>query len=104
MDKVSIGEQKLLGMLRAAGQPKKASYNPSEVVAILGICPRTFWTMVGDYEPDPDSGQPLNPATLDSYMLRRSRRVRHDELAAYLERNNTYQRNNAIDPRQMALF
>jgi hypothetical protein len=27
-----------------------------------------------------------------------------NELAAYLARNNTYERTNAIDPRQMGLF
>jgi hypothetical protein len=71
---------------------------------ILGIGDRTFWRMVSSYELNPEAEQPRHPTTLDSYILRRSRRVRYDELAAYLARNNTYERTNAIDPRQMGLF
>ncbi len=101
MTVIELAEIKLQGMLKAAGLPKKPSYSPGEVQAILGICERTFWYMVSSFEPDPETGQPIKPATLDSYMLRRSRRVRYDELTAYLSRNNTYERNNAVDPRQI---
>jgi len=109
-----LAEAKLQGMLKTArvkrqgghvvGLPKKSSYTPAEVQAILGISDRTFWRMVSGYEIDPDTEAPLNPATLDSYMLNRTRRVRYDELVEYLARNNTYQRNNAADPKQMAMF
>lgn len=99
-----LAEQRLLGMLRAAGLPKKSSYAPGEVQAILGVSDRTFWRLVAAYERDPDTGQPTCPCSLDSYMLRRSRRVRFDELVEFLSRNNTYERVHGVDPRQMGLF
>ncbi len=104
MKGIELAEKKLQGMLTAAEMAKKPSYSPGEVQEVLGFSDRTFWRMVSSYELDPETEQPRHPATLDSYMLRRSRRVRYDELAAYLARNNTYERNNAIDPRQMGLF
>lgn len=100
----SHAEEKLKGMLRAAGLVVKPSYTGAEVQRILQISPRTFWYMLSSYEPNPDSGRPRNPATLDSYMLNRTRRVRYDELASYLERNNTYERNHGPDPNQLELF
>ena len=99
-----LAEQRLLGMLRSAGLPKKSSYAPGEVKDILGVSDRTFWRLVAAYERDPDTGQPTCPCSLDSYMLRRSRRVRFDELVEFLGRNNTYERVHGVDPRQMGLF
>lgn len=98
-----VAEKKLEGMLRVAGLPKKASYRPGEVCAILGIVEKTFYNLVNRYEPNPETGQPVNPNSLDSYRMSHHR-VRHEELVAYLERNNTYRRNNAADPNQLALF
>ncbi len=43
-------------------------------------------------------------ATLDSYMTRGHHRVRYDELVDYLTRNRTWNRQNAVDPRQLGLF
>ena len=99
-----LAEQKLVGMLEAAGLPKKASYHPGEVCAILGISDRTFWRLVSAYEPDEGRDRPTIPYSLDSYTLARSRRVRYDELVEFLARNNTYERANAPDPRQLSLF
>lgn len=101
---LEVAEERLVGMLRAAGLRKKASYAPGEVQAVLAISDRTFWRLVAAYERDPDSCQPVTPCSLDSFMLRRSRRVRFDELVEFLRRNNTYERVNAVDPRQMGLF
>ncbi len=95
-------EEKLTGMLKAAGIAKKSSYRPGEVQQILGICERTFYNLVSRYEPDPETGKPMNPNSLDSFKLTHHR-VRYDELVNFLGRNNTYQRNNA-DPRQMVMF
>lgn len=90
------------GMLRAAGIPKRASYHPHEVCALLAISSRQFAIMCEGYEPGPD-GRPRNPATLNSFMLRRERRVTHDELEAYLVRNNTHTRLYR-EPEQLGLF
>ena len=99
-----LAEQKLKGMLRVADIPAKPSFGPGEVQRIMGISDRTFWRLVSAFEIDPTTDQLLTPTCLDSYMLRRSRRVRYDELVAYLDRNQTWERVNAIDPRQMELF
>jgi len=96
-------EQKLAGMLKAAKIQVKPSYRPGEVQLILGISERTFYYLVSRYEPDPETGEPRNPNSLDSYKLSHHR-VRYEELVAFLARNNTYQRNNQVDPRQMAMF
>jgi len=104
MTVIELAEVKLKGMLKAAGLKKKASYHPGEVQAILGCSDRTFWRLVSAYELDPETERPVHPASLDSYMLARSRRVRYDELVSFLARNNTYERNNAPDPRQIEMF
>jgi len=97
-------EQKLLGMLAAAELPKKASYAPGEVQAILGCSESTYWRLLARFERDPVTGRLKHPDCLDSYMLQRTRRVRYDELVDYLTRNNTYERQHAVDPRQIPLF
>ena len=56
------------------------------------------------WEPDPATGNLLKAASLDSFLLRRERRVRFDELVSYLERNHAYQRKYGPDPQQMRLF
>jgi hypothetical protein len=95
----------LEGMLCAAGLPVRASYRPGEVCRVLGISERTFWYLTERYEISPATGSPLRPDSLDSYLLSCHRRVRFAELAAFIERNNTYERRNAaVDPRQMPLF
>lgn len=99
-----VAEQKLKGMLAAAQLPVKASYVREQVCAILGISDRTFYRYVSMHEIDPKSAAPVHPWTLDSYMTRGHHRVRYDELVAYLERNRTYERKHAIDPRQLDMF
>jgi hypothetical protein len=99
-----VAEEKLNGMLAAAGLPVKASYVREQVCAILGISARTFYRYVSLHELDPDSSAPMYPWTLDSYMTRGHHRVRYDELVAYLARNRTYERKNAVDPRQLDMF
>lgn len=99
-----LAEKKLEGMLRAAGLARKASYAPGEVQALLGCSESTYWRLLARCERDPDTGALRHPDCLDSYMLQRTRRVRYDELVDYLARNNTYERNHAVDPRQLGLF
>ena len=99
-----ISEDQFQEMLSHAGLPVRASYRPGEVCSILGISSRTFWRLTERYEKDPETGEPVNPNSIDSYLLRSHRRVRYQELVAYLKRNNTYERRNAPDPRQMLLF
>lgn len=104
MTVTEIAEQKLKGMLKAAEIPVRPSYTRAQVCEILGISKRTFWRMVADYEVDQPSGEPMHPATLDSYMTRGHHRVRYAELVSYLRRNRTWERRNAVDPRQMDWF
>jgi hypothetical protein len=79
-------------LFKTVGIPVKASYARSEVCRILDISPRTFWTMVSKYEPDSETGLPIDPATLDSYKLRGHRRVTFSELEAFFIRNRSYDR------------
>ncbi|WP_321495615.1 helix-turn-helix domain-containing protein [uncultured Desulfobacter sp.] len=99
-----ISDDQFQEMLTLAGLPVRPSYRPGEVCSILGISPRTFWRLTERYEIDSDTGQPAHPDSIDSYLLRSQRRVRYQEIIAYLRRNNTYERRNAPDPGQMLLF
>ncbi len=98
-----ISDEKFKEMLTQSSLPVRASYRPGEVCSILGISPRTFWRLTEQYD-DPEGTGPRNPNSLDSYLLRSHRRVRYNEILAYLNRNNTYERRNAPDPRQMLIF
>jgi hypothetical protein len=69
-------------MLSAAGVPLKPSYTRPEVCRILGISTRTFWYLVDAHGPE----------SLDSYLLRRHRRVPITALAAFLARNRAEER------------
>jgi len=99
-----ISDEKFREMLSQSGLKVRASYRPGEVCSVLGISPRTFWRLTEQYEIDPEGSGPRNPNSLDSYLLRSHRRVRYNEILSYLNRNNTYERRNSIDPRQMLLF
>jgi hypothetical protein len=83
-------------MIKACGLPILGSYKRSEVCKILGISERTFWRMITEYERDEGTGQPRNPATLDSFMIRGQKRVRFGELVDFITRNNTYESQNAV--------
>ncbi len=96
--------EELQGMLDVARIPAKPSYRRHEVCGILNISRSTFQVLVERFEPDMESGEPLRPDSIDSYMHQRERRVRFHELIAYLRRNNTYQRKNAMDIRQLSLW
>lgn len=96
-------EEKLKGMLAAAGLPVRGSYRSGEICAILGIGSATFWRLVNRFERD-ETGRVAHPDCLDSYMIRLQRRVTYSELVAFLTRNNSYTRQNAVDPKQMGLF
>ena len=100
---VKTAENQLEGMLRTAGIPKRPSYRPVEVCTLLSISSRQFAYMCEAYEPGTE-GCPRDPATPNSFMLRRDRRVSHDELVSYLVRNNTHTRTYAVEPQQMSLF
>lgn len=97
-------EDRLKGMLQAAGLPAKASYTQPETALILGVSERTIQRMTAEYEPDAH-GYPRYPGTLDSTLSRGGwPKISYTELVAYLERNRTYTRRNAADPRQIDLF
>lgn len=96
-------EEKLKGMLAAAQLPIRGSYRSGEVCNLLGIGEATFWRLVNKCERD-DRGNLRCPDCLDSFMLSLQRRVHYTELVEFLARNNSYQRQNAIHPDQMALF
>ncbi len=100
----TAAEKKLTGMLESAGLARKPSYRPGEVQLILGVSDRFFRYLTERYELDPQTGELARPDCLDSYLLRRHRRVRYDEIVAFLARNNTYKRRNTVDTRQMMLF
>jgi len=95
-------EAKLKQLLSVAGLPVRPSYRRQEVCLILGIDKRTFWRMTAHHEPTADGQR--HPATLDSYMTIGHRRVRYHELVDYLRRNRSWQRQNAVDPRQLGFF
>ncbi|MDW7643432.1 MAG: DNA-binding protein [Desulfuromonadales bacterium] len=99
-----LAERKFMGMLEASGAPKKASYNRAEFCRIFGISERTFYRMVAAHDLDPETGEPLFPWTVDSYMTRGHHRVRYAECVDYLARNRTIERKLAADPRQMSIF
>ncbi|MCP3942201.1 MAG: DNA-binding protein [Desulfobacteraceae bacterium] len=99
-----ISDEKFKEMLSQSSLPIRASYRPGEVCSLLGISSRTFWRLTEQYEIDQATGSPRNPNSLDSYLLRSHRRVRYNEILAYLNRNNTYERRNSPDPRQMLIF
>lgn len=82
--------------IEAAGLPIRGSYRSIEVCKILGISKRTFFRMISQYEPNPATGKPINPATLDSYKILSHRRVRLNEIIDYIYRNNTYEAFNKL--------
>ncbi|ACL06451.1 putative cytoplasmic protein [Desulfatibacillum aliphaticivorans] len=93
---MQASESVFKGMLKVAGLPVRPSYRPSEVCALFGISSRQFSRMVCDYERHPNTGAPLDPSTLYSFMLRKERRVPYSEMVDYIQRNDTYERNNGI--------
>lgn len=98
-----MSKEKLNEMIGVAKLAIRPNYRPNEVCLILGISDRTFWRYTDSYEQD-EYGRPKHPASLDSYLLRRERRVSYQELANFLARNQTWERRNADDPRQLLLF
>lgn len=90
-------------MLETAGISMKPSYNPSEVRRILHISERTLHRMTQEWEPDPKTGA-IPPGTLDSYLTRGHRRVRHEELVRYLRENRYHERVYGTDGRQLEMF
>jgi hypothetical protein len=98
-----MSKEKLNEMLAIADLHIRPSYRPNEVCLILGISERTLRRYTDSYEKD-EFGLPRHPASLDSYLLHRERRVSYQELAAFLSRNQTWERRHAEDPRQLLLF
>jgi len=96
-------EEILKGMLSATGVPVRASYSSGEVCDIFGIGIATFWRLLNRFELN-EKGELLRPDCLNSFQLRSHRRIAYPELVNFLARNNSYQRQNAISPDQMALF
>ncbi|WP_028314683.1 helix-turn-helix domain-containing protein [Desulfatibacillum aliphaticivorans] len=101
---VKTAEMQLKGMLDVAKIPAKPSYTPGDVCRILGISDRTFRRRANTYEPGPSETTPMDPECIDTYSTGGHKRVRHDELVAYLIRNQTYARINAEQPQQLSLF
>lgn len=83
-------------IIMATGLPILGCYNPTEVCKILGISWRTFSRMTNEYEPHPETGKPVKPGTLNSFQIRGQKRVPFTELAAFLARNNTYEKQNSF--------
>ena len=77
-------EKQLYRLLKNIGTPIRPSYNIAEVCCILGISRRTFHRMIVKKEPC-NNGKALN-----SYIKHNERRVSFSDLAAYMERNNTF--------------
>lgn len=100
---ITAARARLDGMLSAAGLPRRASYNRAEVCRVLHISERTFWRYSAHHEVEPATGLGLRPWTLDSYMTRGHYRIRYDELADWLRRNRSYERNCSVDSRQLVL-
>jgi hypothetical protein len=88
--KMTVDEFKKL--MTATGVPVRAYYNPKEVCSILGIYDRTFWRLTAGYEPDGKTGQPVEPCTIKSILLRRERRVSLIELVDFMTRNDENER------------
>lgn len=99
-----MSDEQFREMLSQTGLSVRASYRPGEVCSLLGISSRTFWRLTERYETDPATDRPVDPNSIDSYLLRSHRRVRYSEIFAYLNRNNTYERRNAHDPNQQLMF
>lgn len=103
MTQKELAEIKLKGMLAACELPVKGSYCTSEICSILGIGDATFWRLLAKYEVT-EGGDLKRPDCLASFTLSQNRRVAYPELVDFLQRNNTYQRQYAVDPAQMQLF
>ena len=88
---------KVKEIIELVGLPIRGSYRPGEVCKILGISQRSFHRMTREYERDPLTGSPRNPATLDSFWTRGQRRVLINELIDFLTRNNAYDRVSGMD-------
>jgi transposase len=96
-------DDQLREMITACGFNVRGSYRHAEVCRILGISRATFYRLTDSWKPD-DEGNPVNPCSLKTYMLRAERRVSWDELVSFLERNDSWERQYGYDPRQMDLF
>ncbi len=83
-------EKQLYQLLKNIGLPVRPSYNIPDVCCILGISRRTFHKMIVKIEPT-NNGKALN-----SYIKHNERRVSFSELAAYIERNNTFMVQNGL--------
>lgn len=81
-------------MIKAINLPIRASYRPGEVLAILGLSDRHFRRITSNYEENPETGRPLEPYMLKSFLMKRERRVSINELVDFINRNNSYERNN----------
>ena len=77
-------------LLDNIGMPIRPSYNITDVCCILGISRRTFHKMIVKIDPI-NNGKALN-----SYIKHNERRVSFSELAAYIERNNTFLVQNGL--------
>jgi len=85
-------ERDLRVTLAALDYPVRGSYSPGEVQMILGISASEFHRLIRRHEVNHSIGILRHPCSLDSFMLRRQRRVRYAELADFLYRNSNEQR------------
>ena len=77
-------EKQFYQLLENIELPIRPSYNILDVCCILGIGRRTFHRMIIITDPT------NNAKALNSYIKNNERRVAFSELAAYIERNNTF--------------
>ncbi|MFZ2631661.1 MAG: helix-turn-helix domain-containing protein [Desulfosalsimonadaceae bacterium] len=80
---MNYAENQLSNLLKSIGLQVRKSYNIAEVCSILGISRRTFHRLIAKADQDGTQG-------LESVIRNNERRVSFSELAAYMERNNTF--------------
>ena len=90
---LSEAEKQLREMLLLVGMSDRKSYSASEVCKILGIGRRTFNRMI--LNAVNGNGKKQDPI-LKSYLRHNERRVDFDELASYIERNNSFMMQNGL--------
>lgn len=82
---MNYAENQLSNLSKSIGLQVRKSYNIAEVCSILGISRRTFHHLRVKAERAGAGGQGL-----ESVIRNNERRVSFSELAAYMERNNTF--------------
>lgn len=94
-DSSATAEERLTALLRHAGLTARAVYRPGEVCRILRISRTTLIGLCALAE-HPDARRD-NPRALASFLIGCHHRIPHPALANWLEKNQSYQRDNEIN-------